>query len=145
MRTRKEIETMIRMIVGLKGTGKTKALIDLANKSVETSPGHVVVIEKGNKLIFDIKHQVRLIDTDEYAIKSASELYGLVCGVLAANFDFKDLYIDSSLKICKDDMPAFAEFIKKLDELTTKLEVNCVTTVSAAQETIPEELQKYIF
>lgn len=136
---------MVRMIVGLKGTGKTKALIELANKSVETSPGHVVVVEKGNKLIFDVRHQVRLIDTDEYGVKNADELYGLVCGVLAANFDFKDLYIDSSLKICKDDMPAFAEFIHRLDELTTKMEVNCVTTVSAAAEAIPADLEKYIY
>ncbi len=136
---------MVRMIVGLKGTGKTKTLIELANKSVETSPGHVVVVEKGNKLIFDVKHQVRLIDTDEYGVKGANELYGLVCGVLAANFDFKDLYIDSSLKICKDDMASFVEFIKRLDELTTKMEVNCVTTVSAAAESIPADLEKYIY
>lgn len=136
---------MVRMIVGLKGTGKTKSLIDLANKSVETSPGHVVVLEKGNKLIFDVKHQVRLIDTDEYGVSGAEELYGLVCGVLAANFDFKDLYIDSSLKICKDDMAAFAGFVKRLDELTTKLEVNCVTTVSAAPDSIPADLEKYVY
>ena len=88
---------MLRMIVGLKGTGKTKHLIELANHSVETSPGHVVVIEKGRKLIFDIRHQVRLIDTDEYSVNGADELYGLVCGALAANFDIKDVYIDSSL------------------------------------------------
>lgn len=136
---------MVRMIVGLKGTGKTKALIDLANRSVETSPGHVVVVEKGNKLIFDVKHQVRLIDTDEYGVKNADELFGLVCGVLAANFDFKDLYIDSSLKICQDDMDAFVAFVERLDQLTAKLEVNCITTVSAAAETIPAALQKYIY
>jgi hypothetical protein len=136
---------MLKLIIGLKGSGKTKQLIELANKAVEVSPGNVVCVEKSNKLTFDVNHKVRLIDTETYGVAGADQLYGLVCGVLAANFDFKDLYIDSSLKICKDDMPAFAEFIKKLDELTTKLEVNCVTTVSAAQETIPEELQKYIF
>ena len=136
---------MIRMIVGLKGTGKTKALIELANRAVETSPGHVVVIEKGNKLLLDLKHQARLIDTDEYKVSGASELYGLVCGALASNFDFKDLFIDSSLKICGNDMPSFEKFIERLDRLTTELEVNCVTTVSASPESIPESLQKYIF
>lgn len=136
---------MIRMIVGLKGTGKTKHLIELANKAVETSPGHVVVIEKGNKLLLDLKHQARLIDTDEYSVAGADELYGLVCGALAANFDFKDLFIDSSLKICRNDMDDFVKFIGRLDKLTAELEVNCVTTVSAAPESIPESLQKYVF
>ena len=135
---------MIKVIYGAKGTGKTKTLIDLANKSVQTSPGHVVVVEKGNKLIFDVKHQIRLIDTDEYGVKGADELYGLVCGALSANFDFKDLSIDSSLKICKDDMPAFVDFVKEIDKLAAVAGYNCVMTVSAAIEDCKGELAAYI-
>lgn len=135
---------MIKLIVGLKGTGKTKNLIELANKSVETSPGNVVCVEKGNKLIFDIKHQVRLVDTDEYDITNADELYGLVCGILAANFDIKDMYIDSALKICCENKEELASFVKRAEKLASKLEVNIVITSSIAVEDLPEDLKKYL-
>jgi len=135
---------MIKLIVGLKGTGKTKHLIELANRSVETSPGNVVCIERGNKLIFDIRHQVRLVDTDVYSIKTAGELYGLVCGILAANFDIKDMYIDSALKICGDKMDEFEKFVYRLEELAAKFEVNIVMTSSVSVEDLPEALKKYI-
>jgi len=135
---------MIKLIVGLKGTGKTKHLIELANRSVETSPGNVVCVEKGNKLIFDIKHQVRLVDTETYSIATADELYGLVCGVLAANFDIKDMYIDSALKICSEDVEAFENFIRRIESIASKLEVNIVVTSSIAVESLSEDLKKYI-
>lgn len=136
---------MVRLIIGLKGTGKTKTLIDLANKAVETSPGHVACIEKGNKLIFDVKHQVRLIDTEEYDIDGAEMLYGLVCGIMSANYDIKDIFIDSSLKICDNDIEAFKALVDKLDKLTAKAEINLVTTCSIAPEDLPAELSKYIY
>ena len=81
---------------------------------MEVSPGHVVCIEKSNKLIFDVNHNVRLVDTEAYDVKDASELYGLVCGILATNYDVKDLFIDSSLKICNDNVAAWAEFLQDL-------------------------------
>lgn len=136
---------MVRLIIGLKGTGKTKTLIDLANKAVETSPGHVACIEKGNKLIFDVKHQVRLIDTEEYDIDGAEMLYGLVCGIMSANYDIKDIFIDSSLKICDNNIEAFKVLVDKLDKLTAKAEINLVTTCSIAPEDLPAELSKYIY
>ncbi len=136
---------MVRLIIGLKGSGKTKQLIEMTNAAVDSTRGHVVCIEKGDKLRFDIRREVRLIDTDLYGIKGASELYGVVSGILASNYDVKDLYIDSSLKICSDDLPAFVDFIRRLDELCRKLEVNCVTTVSIAPESFPEELSPYLF
>ncbi|MBQ9941137.1 MAG: hypothetical protein IJO74_06325 [Clostridia bacterium] len=136
---------MIRLIVGLKGTGKTKTLIELANKAVETSPGHVACIEKGNKLIFDVKHQVRLIDTEEYSVNGADMLYGLVCGILSANYDIKDLFIDSSLKICGDNIDEFKVLVEKLDKLAAKSEVNLITTCSIAPQDLPAELTKYIY
>ncbi len=136
---------MVRLIIGLKGTGKTKTLIELANKAVETSPGHVACIEKGNKLIFDVKHQVRLIDTEEYDINGAEMLYGLVCGIMSANYDIKDIFIDSSLKICDNNIDAFKELVFKLDALTAKAEINLVTTCSIAPDDLPADLTKYIY
>ena len=72
---------MLKLIIGLKGSGKTKQLIELANKAVEVSPGHVVCVEKSNKLIFDVNHKVRLVDTEAYGVANAEELYGLAKAV----------------------------------------------------------------
>jgi hypothetical protein len=101
-------------MIGVKETGKTKALINMVNTAVDNSHGDVVCIEKGNKLRYDVKYQARLIDTNEYFITDAQSLYGFVAGILASNHDVTDLFIDSALKICNEDRVAFE---KLLDEL----------------------------
>ena len=135
---------MIRVIMGKKGSGKTKQMIEMINSAVQTEHGNVVCIEKGNKLIFDVRHQVRLVDTDAFSITNADELYGMVCGIISANYDIKDIFIDSSLKICKDDKAQFVKLIEALDKITTEREINCVTTASIDISEFPQELNKYI-
>ena len=98
---------MIKLIVGIKGTGKTKQLIDMANAAVTATKGCVICAEKGNKLIHEIKYQARLVDVDEYAIDDARSLYGFVSGMFASNHDVTDLFIDSALKICNNDINEF--------------------------------------
>ncbi|MBR5296155.1 MAG: ATP-binding protein [Clostridia bacterium] len=136
---------MLKLIIGLKGSGKTKQLIELANKAVEVSPGNVVCVEKSNKLIFDVNHKVRLVDTEAYNVAGASELFGLVAGVLATNYDVKDLFIDSALKICGDDVAAWVEFMGRLEKLCAKYEVQCVCTSSIDQADLPKVLEQYVF
>ena len=89
---------MIKLIVGTKGSGKTKAMIDMINDSVKTSKGNVVVVEKGMKLTYEVPNAARLIDLDEYKIAGGEMLYGFVAGLLASNYDITDLYIDGILK-----------------------------------------------
>ncbi len=136
---------MLKLIIGLKGSGKTKQLIELANKAVEVSPGHVVCVEKSNKLIFDVNHKVRLVDTEAYDVAGADELFGLVAGILATNYDVKDLFIDSALKICGDDVAAWTEFMARLEKLCKKYEVQCVCTSSIDQADLPKVLEQYVF
>ena len=136
---------MLKLIIGLKGSGKTKQLIDLANKAVEVSPGHVVCIEKSNKLIFDVNHKVRLVDTEAYHISGAKELFGMIAGILATNYDVKDLFIDSALKICGDDVAAWVEFLGKLESLCKEYEIQCVCTSSIDQANLPKVLEQYVF
>ena len=135
---------MLKLIVGLKGSGKTKTLIEMANKAFEESNGSVVCLEKGSKLIYDIKHEIRLIDTDNYAIDDANSLYSFVAGILASNHDVTDLFIDSALKICKNDIPSFADMIEKLNAFADKVGFNMVVTSSIAKEDIPESIAKFI-
>ena len=132
---------MIKLFIGAKGSGKTKTLIELVNNAVATSNGSVVCIEKGNKLKLDITYKARLIDTDAYGIVDATSLYGFVAGILASNSDITDLFIDSSLKICGNDVVAFEEMLKKLDPITK--DVNLVMTVSIAVEDCPAGIKAY--
>ena len=135
---------MLKLIIGVKGTGKTKTLIEMVNKSLETTKGDVVVIEKGNKLIHDVKHQARLIDTDEYMICDAQSLFGFVAGILASNYDVTDLYIDSALKICGNDLSAFDTLIDEFNKLSEKANVNIQVTSSIPVEEASETVKKYI-
>lgn len=133
---------MLKVIIGVKGTGKTKQLIEMVNQSLDTTKGDVVCIEKGDKLRLEVKPQCRLIDTVEYAIDDAEDLYGFVAGILASNYDVTDLYIDSALKICRDDVAAFDVFLDKVAALVK--EVNCVMTISLPAENATDTIKKYL-
>ena len=132
---------MIKLFIGGKGSGKTKTLIELVNNATAASNGSVVCIEKGDKLTHDITYKARLIDSDYYAVKTADALYGFIAGVLASNSDITDLFVDSALRICGEDVKGFAELLKKLEVITK--EVNIVMTASIAVEECPEEIKAY--
>lgn len=135
---------MLKLIIGVKGTGKTKTLINMVNTAVETSRGNVVCIEKGVKLRYDIKYRARLIDTEEYYISDAKSLYGFLAGILASNHDVTDLFIDSALKICKNNTEEFDEFVEKANTLAEKVGVNVVITSSIPAEEASETVKKYL-
>ena len=133
---------MVKLIVGVRGTGKTKTLISLVNEAAEKSKGSVICIEKGNKLNFDITHKARLIDADAYTIADAQALYGFVAGIVASDHDITDLFIDSTLKICQGDIAAFEKFVEEVSALVPDL--NVVMTASMPNEDCSETLKKYI-
>ena len=135
---------MLKLIIGVKGTGKTKALINMVNAAVENSHGNVVCIEKGDKLTYDVKHQARLIDTKQYFISDAQSLYGFVAGILASNHDVTDLFVDSALKICNNDAAAFDKFVDEVNALVEKIGVNVVMTSSIPVEDASETVKKYL-
>ena len=135
---------MLKLIIGVKGTGKTKTLINLVNGALEVTKGDVVCIEKGVKLRYDIKPTARLVDVEEYMIADAQSLYGFVAGILASNHDVTDLFIDSTLKICKEDRVAFEALVVELDQLAAKTGVNLIMTVSMPEADASEQLRKYM-
>lgn len=135
---------MLKLIIGAKGSGKTKTLIELVNGALNETNGSVVCIEKGDKLRFDISYKCRLIDTDEYAVFDAETLYGFVAGILASNHDVSDLFIDSALKICGNDQAAFDNFLDKVATLVEKNNVNCVMTSSLPVENATDAEKKYL-
>lgn len=133
---------MINVIVGKKGSGKTKKLIESANEAVSKSSGNVVVIEKGDTLTYDISHDVRLIDIDEYGIQGADALGGFICGVCAGNYDVTDVYVDSTLKIIGQDMSALTSFSEKMNALSSLFSVQITLLLSADESLLPPEIKK---
>ena len=139
-----EEKIMVKLIIGIKGTGKMKTLIQMVNSALETTGGNVVVLEKGEKLRYDIKYQARLVNTDEYYVNDAQSLYGFVAGLLASNHDVTELFIDSALKICAEDLPAFEKLVEELDVLTVKRDVNITITASMPEESATDVIKKYL-
>ena len=132
---------MIKLFIGGKGSGKTKTLIELTNNAAQTSNGSVVCIEKGDKLKHEITYKARLIDTDAYAICDAEALYGFMAGILASNSDITDIFVDSSLKICGNDVAAFENMLPQLEKISDG--VNIVMSASIAVEECPDGIKKY--
>ena len=124
---------MITLLIGKKGSGKTKKLIELANEAVQNSNGNVVVIEKGLKLTYDISHKARLVDSDAYGIEGLDALVGFVSGICAANYDVTDVFVDSTLKITV-----------KLKTLSESSNVNICLLISADAEELPASVREFV-
>jgi len=135
---------MLKLIIGVKGTGKTKTLINLVNGALEVTKGDVVCVEKGAQLRYDIKPAARLVNSEEYMITDANALYGFIAGMLASNHDVTDLFVDGTLRICQRDMAAFDNLLTKLDALLEKININLTMTVSMPIEEASETVRKYI-
>ena len=131
---------MVTLLIGKKGTGKTKKLIALANEAVAASSGNVVVIEKGAKLTYDVTHKARLVDTEQYKVEGYDMLFGFISGICAVNYDVTDILVDSTFKICPAGIDGIADFTKKLQDLSEASSTNIVLLVSAAEEELPESI-----
>ena len=135
---------MLKLIIGVKGSGKTKNLINMVNDAVEKSTGSVVCVEKGIKLRYDVNYRCRLINVDEYFISGAEKLYGFIAGLVASNHDISDLFIDSALRICLGDTDAFERMCNDVDALADKNGINVIMTSSIPLEEATDGSKRYI-
>ena len=135
---------MITLIVGKKGTGKTKILVDMVAEAEKVSAGNVVCIEKVPKLTYDIPSSVRLMETSKDEIEGYEEFYGFLTGVLAGDFDITDMFIDSTLRIGGRDYDKLGKFLQKLNKSVGDRDVNIVFTISADKEELPESVTAFI-
>lgn len=131
---------MVTLLIGHKGSGKTKKLISLANEAVTNSTGNVVVIEKGAKLTYDVTHKARLIDTDQYQISGYDVLFGFISGICAGNYDVTDIFVDSTFKICSDNKEDLKTFVSKIKQLSDNAETNVTLLISADKEELPADM-----
>lgn len=138
--------TKVKLLIGKKGTGKTKTIIEGVNKSAEESKGNVVFISSNtSKYNADIKNSIRMIDTSEFKIKTYNEFYGLICGVIGSNYDITNIYIDSIQKIAIDDqLTGLYTFLEKLDKVATQNNVSVVLCLSMDENNAPDFTKKYL-
>ena len=135
---------MVQLITGLKGSGKTKRLVDMVRAAVNEETGDVVCIEKERKLTFDIPYQARLIDAGIYDIGSYEFLRGLICGVHAGNYDITHFFIDNFYKLVNDRSPeALETFLAWLDKFSRQEKISFVVSLSVDPATRPESVLKY--
>lgn len=138
---------MVKLIVGNRGCGKTKALIDMVNSAAAVSKGNVICIEKGDALKFDLTHNIRLIDIEEYTVTGSDAYYGFIAGLLAGNYDITEIFCDATFKIIcgkgEKDPQILADFITKVEALTKGTDAVITFTVSYDKEEIPASIKQF--
>ena len=128
---------MIKIIIGKKGSGKTKKLVDLVNAAANESSGNVVYNEKGDTLTYSVTHKARLIDADSYKIAGYGEYFGMLAGIKAGNNDITHIFGDATLKIGGRDYDELVAFFERLSAIE---DVEFLFTVSADKEELPKKL-----
>ena len=135
---------MIQVIMGLKGSGKTKKLIDSINQTAKNAAGDVVCIEYDKKLTFDISYRVRLVDSKEYGIDNIDKLKGLVSGLHAGNYDITNVYIDNLYKTIGSDRKTGEAFILWCADFAKANDMNITITVSDDPAQAAESVKRYL-
>jgi Ni2+-binding GTPase involved in maturation of urease and hydrogenase len=133
---------LVKIIMGLKGSGKTKKLVELVREAVSTASGDVVVIEKDKKLTYDIPYQARLVDAGAYSIGTYEFLRGFICGIHAGNYDITHFFIDNFLKMVDDKTPAaLGDFVDWLKTFSEREGVEFIISVSGEPESADERVK----
>ncbi len=130
---------MIKLIIGKKGSGKTKKLIDVVNEAAKTSKGNVVCVEQGDSLRYSISTQVRLVDTENYGISGYGEYYAMLCGMAASNHDVTHIFGDATKRI-GGGLDGIDAFFDRVSALAEDSNIQFIFTVSCDKEELPEKI-----
>ena len=135
---------MVQLIVGKKGKGKTKQLLDKVNAAIKSADGNIVYLDKSTKHMFELNNKIRLIDVSAYPLKNSDEFIGFICGIISQDHDLQEMYLDSFLKIASLEDKDVSDSLKQLKKMSNTFNVNFVISLSADKEEIPEEFQEDI-
>ena len=135
---------MVQLIVGKKGKGKTKQLLDKVNSEVKDISGSIVYLDKSTKHMYELNNKVRLIDVSRYMIENESEFLGFVCGIISQDHDLEQMYFDSFLKIAVLEDKDISAVIEKLDRLSDFFQVDFILSVSMDESELPEAVKDKI-
>ncbi len=135
---------MIHVFCNKRGSGKTKALIDLANDRVVNTKGHVVYIDDDKRHLFDLNRNIRFISTDEYRLKDYNCLYGFLCGIISKDYDVDTIFIDGLFNIVRGDIKDAAHLFFDLEKLSREYNIEFYINVNHEEVEIPEYIKKYV-
>lgn len=135
---------MIQLIVGAKGKGKTKILLDKVNNEVKDAHGSIVYLDKSPKHMYELNNKIRLIDVSGFELESSGEFIGFIYGILSQDHDLEQMYLDSFLKISLTDAATANDLLRKLDAISTKFGMTFVISISLEGADIAEDLKKYM-
>ena len=135
---------MVELIVGKKGKGKTKVLLDRVNGAIKDANGNIVYLDKSTKHMYELNNKVRLIDVSGFPLKNADEFVGFICGVLSHDHDLEQIYLDSFLKIAKLENEDVTATLEQLEAIGTQFGVTFVISMSLDKEEIPAAFQEKI-
>ena len=135
---------MVELIVGKKGKGKTKVLLDRVNGAVKEANGSIVYLDKSTKHMYELNNKVRLIHVSSYPLKNADEFVGFICGIISQDHDLEQIYLDSFLKVSKLEDADVTDTLDQLDKIGEKYGISIVVSISLDKEEIPEALQDKI-
>lgn len=135
---------MVQLIVGKKGKGKTKQLLDKVNAEVKDVQGNVVYLDKSTKHMFELNNKIRLINVADYLVTNSDEFVGFICGIISQDHDLQQMYFDSFLRIaCLEDAD-ITPVINKLDKISEQFHVDFVLSVSADEADLPADVKSKI-
>ena len=129
---------MVELIVGKKGKGKTKVLLDKVNGAVKEANGSIVYLDKSTKHMYELNNKVRLIDVSGFPIKNADEFVGFICGILSQDHDLEQIYLDSFLKVAKLEGKDVTSTLEQLESIGTQFNVTFLISMSLDKEELPE-------
>ena len=135
---------MVQLVCGHNGTGKTRRMIDMANRTIDSIQGKMVFLEANNRHIFDLDYRVRYINTKEFGLTNADQFQGFVCGLIATDYDVEVVYIDGLYKIAQTGMDNLPSVVERLDYLSEQFSVNFIMSINHDLEDIPEGLKNRI-
>ncbi len=135
---------MVQLIVGVKGKGKTKHLLDKVNAEIRQANGNIVYVDKNIRHMHDLSNKVRLINVKDYPIGNCDEFMGFLCGILSSDNDLEQIYLDSFLTIAGLEGKDISEAIDKLVNLGTKFKTEFIVSISLAEKDLPENAKPYV-
>ncbi len=135
---------MVQFIVGKKGKGKTKHLLDKVNTEIKDVQGNVVYLDKSTKHMFELNNKIRLIDVSEYMVTDSDEFIGFVCGIISQDHDLQQMYFDSFLKIACLEAEDLDQVIGKIEKISEKFHVDFVISISLDESELPENVRSNV-
>lgn len=136
---------MVQLIVGKKGKGKTKIILDMVNKEVSTAAGNIVYLDKGNDHMYELNNKVRLINVKDYGVANADEFVGFIRGIVSQDHDLEQIYFDGFLNIsCTEGIDQVEEVINKLDSISNTYGFKVIASISLDEAELPESLKSKV-